>query len=997
MFSTTSRPSSVASNNATSGLDATASGIKRKMRTASGEVDKGAATAKRPALSTAFSTHVNETSLNRQLLTAQSQITELQNALLEREGKVDSLEADLRLMASREEEEKASRKKCEEELVQLNKTYEEETASLKKRLTDLEADHEDLDDAYSQLSHSTKSEIASLKIKITARDEEVALLKSQQDEADARAQEKESRINELERILEEMVGEEVEEDTEGILQENVDMATEGEEEKANTSGNAESQKSDSTEMPEWDTSEEDDDLDADADGEVDEDDDDEISFSPDSPSNTEVAANNNVNGGSTATPLEDVNSPAAIYMSPSQDSDAGVGDQFEVEVEVESEAYPDPGAPPPYTVSSPVTSPEPPSPHISRADSIASSRAMSTLLEATPARPAHRGTPVSVRSASLSMSMSEFASASVSASPPDPLAHVKRRLSVGTPSRRRLSFYPLSASASMSASMSASRARERDKDIEIVRGELARQTAHLATLEATNARLTSELERVRARAHGAEVLREEKRELERRATGADELRQRIAELEEAGIAFEEQKKEWKERLQEADRRMMQGGGDDNGGETPSRTPVGAGVAQQLSALRRAHATLLDEHGVLKAELRAREVELSEMRKEAERVRQEFGVLQRDSEALRDMVARKEKDRALAEQEVIFLKSLVSSYKSEESTFGPDEGDGVNGDGSSDEEHEKVQKKLEQRVAQLEGLLEDYKAMLRALEREKDGFQRGLDRPEEQWTQLTQKAFLLEEAFNNARAEAETQSVRVETLEQQLFELGGEIGGGRHVPPGTRVLNIRANPAQEWADTRKKVLDRLKSENEALLAQIEELEKRSPNSSLNATGAVGENGIKGEADRAHEQFVPRASYEVLKEETAELHSALAQREKRLLRLQQVFAAKSAEFRDALAALLGLKLAFYPNGQVRITSVYDLSASFVFQPAAKLKGGADGVEDGARMQLIAAGEGGPQELDGLMNTWIRQEMCIPCFMSSVTLECYDKWKNEQRGAT
>ncbi|KAI9438901.1 hypothetical protein H4582DRAFT_1945385 [Lactarius indigo] len=34
---------------------------------------------------------------------------------------------------------------------------------------------------------------------------------------------------------------------------------------------------------------------------------------------------------------------------------------------------------------------------------------------------------------------------------------------------------------------------------------------------------------------------------------------------------------------------------------------------------------------------------------------------------------------------------------------------------------------------------------------------------------------------------------------------------------------------------------------------------------------------------------------------------------MLRLQQVFASKTAEFREALSAILGAKLAFYDNGQ------------------------------------------------------------------------------------
>lgn len=246
--------------------------------------------------------------------------------------------------------------------------------------------------------------------------------------------------------------------------------------------------------------------------------------------------------------------------------------------------------------------------------------------------------------------------------------------------------------------------------------------------------------------------------------------------------------------------------------------------------------------------------------------------------------------------------------------------------------------------------------------------------------------------------------RVETLEQQLFELGGEIGTGRHVPPKTRVWSLRENPAQTWADTRKEVLDKLKAENEALLQRVTDLEAaqrpEASSSSFSGAEATAIAALTTAGDASLANTVPRASYEVLHSEVDSLRNDLAAREKRLLRLQQVFQAKSDEFKDALAALLGLKVAFYPNGQVRITSVYDLRAAFVFQPSkgkrstpsgnnANANGGG---EDGARMQLIAAGEGVPEELDGLMNMWIRDEMSIPCFLASVTLECYDRWKRE-----
>ncbi len=60
---------------------------------------------------------------------------------------------------------------------------------------------------------------------------------------------------------------------------------------------------------------------------------------------------------------------------------------------------------------------------------------------------------------------------------------------------------------------------------------LRKLMTHLRTLEASNARLTSEAARLRPRAEGAEVLREKVRDLERKVEGVEGLRNRTAELE----------------------------------------------------------------------------------------------------------------------------------------------------------------------------------------------------------------------------------------------------------------------------------------------------------------------------------------------------------------------------------------------------------------------------------------------------------------------------------
>jgi hypothetical protein len=111
--------------------------------------------------------------------------------------------------------------------------------------------------------------------------------------------------------------------------------------------------------------------------------------------------------------------------------------------------------------------------------------------------------------------------------------------------------------------------------------------------------------------------------------------------------------------------------------------------------------------------------------------------------------------------------------------------------------------------------------------------------------------------------------KIEELEQKLFDLGGEIGAGRQIPPEIRVLTLRDNPAQREVDLRQATLDRLKGENEALLKKL----------------AASESG-KRDADGSSTDFVPKESWEVMKTEKAELALTLEHKEKRIKRLQEV---------------------------------------------------------------------------------------------------------------
>ena len=185
--------------------------------------------------------------------------------------------------------------------------------------------------------------------------------------------------------------------------------------------------------------------------------------------------------------------------------------------------------------------------------------------------------------------------------------------------------------------------------------------------------------------------------------------------------------------------------------------------------------------------------------------------------------------------------------------------------------------------------------------------------------------------------------------------------------------------------------------------LDELEQKIAKGGGTAMEIFNEQDVPEEERR----FVPKQTVDKLMEEKSALEDVIKQKEKRMLRLQQVrsltvntyheggtitpfppflqvFTAKSAEFREAVESLLGIKLAFYPNGTVRITSIFDLGASFIFKPEAP----SGEVDSLMRMRLVAQGPGGPQDLQQLMDYWVVQKMCIPGFLAALTLECYEQ---------
>lgn len=142
--------------------------------------------------------------------------------------------------------------------------------------------------------------------------------------------------------------------------------------------------------------------------------------------------------------------------------------------------------------------------------------------------------------------------------------------------------------------------------------------------------------------------------------------------------------------------------------------------------------------------------------------------------------------------------------------------------------------------------------------------------------------------------------------------------------------LRENPAQLWANTRQIVLDRLKGENAALLKRLGELEASTIASVSDPDGA----GAPAKEASISSTGIPRESWESLKREKEDLEDALKQKEKRLLRLQQVHRAlsPSRKFTNCTRILASRCLRRKAQSSVKRSPLF-LASSLHFTPMAK----------------------------------------------------------------
>ena len=467
----------------------------------------------------------------------------------------------------------------------------------------------------------------------------------------------------------------------------------------------------------------------------------------------------------------------------------------------------------------------------------------------------------------------------------------------------------------------------------VIKRELSEQVSHIRKLESTNRDQNAELRHLRRIHKAVEVVEEEKRALENRVGLMGDIEKNLREAQLQRQILEDERRSWTSYL-----------------ETESGTGKGEfdspeEVARALVRERVENASLLQKIGTVQPELLEKDEIIKSLEEERSKVLSEMEKLRSSGGSGSDSRARMrlERQRALAVKEVDLLREQLRTFDNEEQTY------------HSENQFDTIKS---QRIADLEALVDQHRTELQTLNAEVSTLenrapaapQSPLKRPREDDAdeyhlgQLSRKNRKLQDALSSLQTTYALLQTEHAALQSQLSSLQQSAK--------TRILSLRSNPSDNFEAAKLSTLTTLRQENKDLLAQLE-----------------------NRYDAAGTKLVPQSTLENLRIEMQDLEQQVKDKEKRMLRLKEIFGKKSLEFREAVFSLLGWKTDFRPNGKVALS----------------LNTGGDG--DEVDECIIFDGENGTMKIAGgpdsafalqirpLIRQWVEGRRYIPGLMAGI----------------
>lgn len=472
----------------------------------------------------------------------------------------------------------------------------------------------------------------------------------------------------------------------------------------------------------------------------------------------------------------------------------------------------------------------------------------------------------------------------------------------------------------------------------VIKRELSEQVSHIRKLESTDREQNAELKHFRRVHKAVEVVEEEKRALENRVSLMSDLEKKLREAQLQRQILEDERRSWASYLE------------NEGGTGKIEFDSPEDMARALVKEQLENASLLQRIGAVQPELLEKDEIIKSLEEERSKVHSEMEKLRSSGASGNETraKARLERQRALAVKEVDLLREQLRTFDSEEQTY------------HSENQFDTIKS---QRIADLEALVDQHRTELQTLHTELSTLknraptapQSPLKRPREedpddhQLGQLSRKNRKLQDTLTTLQSAHALLQTEHSALQSQLSSL-------QHSAK-TRILSLRSNPTDSSEAIKLSTLSTLRQENKDLLAQLETRH-----------------------DAAGTKLVPHSTLENLRLEMQELEQQLRDKEKRMLRLKEIFGKKSLEFREAVFSLLGWKTDFRPNGKVALS----------------LNTGSDG-DGGDEVEecIIFDGENGTMKIAGgpdsafalqirpLIRQWVEGRRYIPGLMAGIIL--------------
>ncbi|KAH5268270.1 hypothetical protein HBI71_072270 [Parastagonospora nodorum] len=477
--------------------------------------------------------------------------------------------------------------------------------------------------------------------------------------------------------------------------------------------------------------------------------------------------------------------------------------------------------------------------------------------------------------------------------------------------------------------------------LEVIKRELSDQVNHIKKLETLKREQNAELKQYRKQHKAIEIVEEEKRSLQTKLHNMDDMQRQLNEANLRKKILEEERDSWTSYL-EAEAAIH--------GELQFDSPED--LARAFIQERIERTELLNQLGEIKPELTVKEANIQALEDEKQKLQAEIQQLKTSGSGSAPNAneakarARLERQKALAIKELDFLRAQVKAFDDEEREMQPD-----TFDAAKSELIKELQDSVDQYRKELDTLQKEFNSIEKQPNSTAAGQKRALETEDndERLGELRRKNRQLQDDLTALQKKQKLIEAEYTAQHSQLKKL--------KEASRTRVLELKSNPTADAEALKLSTVRNLREANAQLLAQLDNA--RTPPAS-----------------------VPTATLDAVRDELEELRTQLASSTKKIQRLKQIWTAKSLEFREAVASILGWKLDFMPNGRVKVTSM--------FKPAD---------EDGEN-SIVFDGENGTMKVSGGEQSvfageirdqivyWVEGRKEIPCFLSALTLEFWER---------